>query len=134
MLRPFYDKMIWTHAPLIYAAWRCYKKRRIEMGTLTTTMIALSIFYHRHTESIPMLNFIENSMGRLFSIYAVLHAIKCKHHKMQKIELVLMFIGYFIYYSAGYGHVDYEKWHWLNHVWPATWLIILIEKHDGIFI
>ena len=127
------DKLIWTHIFPLYTIWRCYKNKKIELGSMMTIITILSTMYHYKKESDPWLNFIENNFAKILTTYFVLHAYKCKHKKMQKIEISLMFVGYIIYYMAGYGIVDYEKWHALNHIWPITYILIYAEKHDNIF-
>ncbi len=130
--RAIHDKMMWTHVFPLYVVWRCYKKGRGELGILTSCMTILSYAYHHQRESHPLINFAENNFARMFAVYSLIHALKCKHPTMKRVELTLLLLGFAVWRTVGFGTLDYEKWHFLNHLWPVTWLLLYAENHGDL--
>lgn len=131
--RNIFDKQIYTHIPFFYAMYLAFANRLYDLFFLLVLVIPLSIAYHLTYERPGLLAQVEGFSAKMLFLYGLVQILFAKSIVLRTLESLLLIITAIVFVSTNfYKEALYDSWHWLMHVVPAIWAILVAAYHGPI--
>jgi hypothetical protein len=133
--RSIFDTQIYTHIPFLYAIYLAFANHLYDLFLLLTLVIPLSVAYHLTYERPGLLAQVEGFMAKMLFLYGLVQIPLAKSITLLALELVFLVITAIVFVSTNiYKETLYDSWHWLMHVVPAFWAILVAAYHSPIVV
>lgn len=128
--RNIFDKQIYTHIPFFYAMYLAFANHLYDLFLLLVLVIPLSIAYHLTYERPGLLAQVEGFSAKLLFLYGLIQISFAKSIILRAVEFLLLIVTAVVFVSTNFNkEALYDSWHWLMHVVPALWAILVATYH-----
>mmetsp|Transcript_7966 Transcript_7966/g.13222 ORF Transcript_7966/g.13222 Transcript_7966/m.13222 type:complete len:222 (-) Transcript_7966:177-842(-) len=136
LTRKLSDPKIWTHAFFVIAGICSFQNKIYELVILLGIMTPLSVAYHMRYEKPGKVAKVESVAAKLLFVYGVtqwLRSPRSMSTSLRFLETALMASTAAVYVSTNAVKSLYEPWHFLMHVIPSVWAVLVACNHSPLF-